>query len=56
MLYLSTAHVLNLLKLCDNRQKTHFVKAVNTHSNLCFTQLSRNPVDNLVHDPVIILG
>jgi hypothetical protein len=32
------------------------VKAVNAHSNRSFSQLSRNPVDNLVHDPVIILG
>lgn len=55
-MYLSTTYALNLLIYCDSGQKNRLVKAVNTHSNPYFSQLSRNPVDNLVHDPVIILG
>lgn len=55
-MYLSTTYALNLLVFCDIHQKNRFVKAVITHSNPYFSQLSRKPVDNLVYDPVIILG
>ncbi len=56
MLYLSTSNVLNLPNFRDKVQIIASVKPVNAHSNGCFSQLSRNPVDNLVVDPVIILG
>ncbi|SQH12532.1 hypothetical protein [Providencia heimbachae] len=56
MSYLSTSNVLNLSNFRDEVQIITSVKPVNAHSNHYFSQLSRNPVDNLVVDPVIILG
>lgn len=53
---LSTRNVFNLHIFCDACQKISYVKPVNTHSNRSFSQLSKNPVDNLVYDPVIIMG
>lgn len=53
---LSTTNAVISHNICDQLQILSFVKPVNAHSNPCFIQLSRKPVDNLVADPVTILG